>query len=1113
MKRTLRSLSAFLLSVLLLLATAIPVAAADSAPPDEFENCESNWGSDFKITFSDTEENHTWMSSVTSVTAAGTNYTKASSSFGVSSNTNYYTFYSSPGSYNTPYIIIGEGFAGDTANCIISATGYSDLILELDKTNHTAAIKNGGSVTPDPSACEHEGGTATCTDKAVCEKCSEPYGEVDPDNHNFVNGKCTRCHADDPDYNEPVPTPADLSISVNDSDSTYFILKVSGKDDYVSTLTSITYKDELLEKTDYKLGLNGTKYYLDTTNNAIYFDKFYGVPFKSGDIITLNHTTYGDLPLKITVSGSTVTVNPATADEEPGDNLVLHVRLVGYFEPAIVGQKGYDAISGASTSVSINKNSNVVVEAALTEQGQEPDESDWKLLHGSGITINTAETKINMANNFGMAGVYSSYDSSLTLGGTPSKEGEYPISVTLMDDQGRTATSNALIFYVYTGYEYLEDQLTLANCTQTADGKYMYDMIPWAMVNFCENDPQEVTVPEDIKAWYGSHTSGTYGELGHAIPSGNPQTQTLIIPSGCNLTFVNMDLLSSVRIVVQDGAKLTLRDSVVQGIVEVENGGIFSMNYDDYTQEFLAGASINGQLILKDGATLENAKIYSNTNNIPNGTEARQNTAPVVVVQGDVTVKGQVYIKGDEAPTGTDPATQKSYAGQTGLKVENSNLNITEGSVLAVYGGGRDATTSHGGTAILLDNGTISGEGMLIAVGGYGTFGSGGNAAEGSGTISTTNTYLEGGNAYHPSDASGIAASGSITVSSENQKLVDGTESGDVSENYWSNPADSNSVPNVDEIKEILGVPDTPAAKFTITFEPNGGKGEAYTQKVTADDGSVTLQANSFTRSKYRFKGWNTEANGSGTDYANGASITVNENTTLYAQWKKKSSSSSSVSANTQQYTIEISDSKNGSVSASTKKTEKDSTITLTVAPDEGYELSKLKVTDKNNETIKLTEKNNGKYTFTMPASTIIVKASFSEIENVSGILEKDKTIILTIDEQTASVFGESVLNDVAPVVRNDRTMLPIRFVAEALGAAVEWNDSLRKITITKEELIIEIFVDSPFALVNGNPIQLDSPAFIENNRTYLPLRFVAENLGAEVTWDQSTQQVTITVK
>lgn len=55
--------------------------------------------------------------------------------------------------------------------------------------------------------------------------------------------------------------------------------------------------------------------------------------------------------------------------------------------------------------------------------------------------------------------------------------------------------------------------------------------------------------------------------------------QTLYIPNGCNLTFVNMKILSSVHIIVEDGGTLNLMDSTVQGIIDVQSGGTFSMNY------------------------------------------------------------------------------------------------------------------------------------------------------------------------------------------------------------------------------------------------------------------------------------------------------------------------------------------------------------------------------------------------------------------------------------------------------------------------------------------------------------------------------------------------------
>ena len=398
-----------------------------------------------------------------------------------------------------------------------------------------------------------------------------------------------------------------------------------------------------------------------------------------------------------------------------------------------------------------------------------------------------------------MAGVYSVHDGSLTLAGTPASAGTYDISVSITDEDGHTATSNSLPFRIFGGEETLKEQLVLSNCTKTADGKYMYDMEPWAIKNFTDaSGDQSVTVPADVKAWYGSHTSGTYGELGYAVPEGTAQKQTLILPKGCNLTLVNMDILSSVKIIVENGAKLTLRDSVIQGVVEVQNGGTFSMNYNDYGKgEFLNGASINGQLILQDGATLENAKIYSNTNNIANGSSARHNTEPVVVVNGNVSLKGKVFVRGDEAPTGTDAATGKSYTGQRGLKV-NGTLTLEKDAVLAVFGGGKDATTSNGGTAVELNGGTITGEGKLICVGGDGHFGEGGNAVSGTGMISVANAYLEGGASVSKSSTPGKALADNVKLAgTTNRNLIDGENVNDIdydNDTYWR---DILTVPNL----------------------------------------------------------------------------------------------------------------------------------------------------------------------------------------------------------------------------------------------------------------------------------------------------------------------------
>ena len=116
----------------------------------------------------------------------------------------------------------------------------------------------------------------------------------------------------------------------------------------------------------------------------------------------------------------------------------------------------------------------------------------------------------------------------------------------------------------------------------------------------------------------------------------------------------------------------------------------------------------------------------------------------------------------------------------------------------------------------------------------------------------------------------------------------------------------------------------------------------------------------------------------------------------------------------------------------------------------------------------------------------------------------------LVIEEKTASVFGVIKENDVEPIIRNDRTMLPARFVAENLGATVEWDAEARVVTVKSEAVEIKLTIDSAVATVNGVEETLDSPAFIENDRTYTPVRFIAEKLGKTVDWSADLKMVII---
>ena len=529
---------------------------------------------------------------------------------------------------------------------------------------------------------------------------------------------------------------------------------------------------------------------------------------KSGDIITITAEGYNDLMFKLVIDKKGNA--KVSSDTTPGDIYQLHVKIEGSFEAAIVGQKKYDGVSSATTGgASGNKNSSVTVHGALVKQGTKPTDKDWEKLDywseiklkGSSVSIvpDTEKGTPESADS-GMEGGYMKTSSDLTLDGTPRDEGSYLISISITDDQGRTATSNSLPFRIYTGEETLADQIQIKNLKQYDNGLYAWDIMePWAIKNFGSNvdgEENSVCVPKDLEVWYGSHKSGTYGVLGNDIAwddvkAGNIP-QTLYIPEGCNLTLMNMKVLSSVRIVVENGGKLTLRDSTVQGIIDVQSGGTFSMNYDAFNKKFTTGASICGQLRLADGAILENAAIYSHTNYLANGNlKDRSNDEAVVLTTGNVTVKGQVFISGDDAG-----GTEK---GQTALKVKGGTLTLGDGAVLAAYGGdGKTLLYPNGGSAIELDNGTISGNGKVIALGGSVLFGSGSSAVSGTGTITTTEAYIQGATAYNRAGKNaqpGKSHDASVAINSgkkyvANGTLVDGTND-PLADLYWKSSIDA----------------------------------------------------------------------------------------------------------------------------------------------------------------------------------------------------------------------------------------------------------------------------------------------------------------------------------
>lgn len=116
---------------------------------------------------------------------------------------------------------------------------------------------------------------------------------------------------------------------------------------------------------------------------------------------------------------------------------------------------------------------------------------------------------------------------------------------------------------------------------------------------------------------------------------------------------------------------------------------------------------------------------------------------------------------------------------------------------------------------------------------------------------------------------------------------------------------------------------------------------------------------------------------------------------------------------------------------------------------------------------------------------------------------EYSESIIVTLN-------GEKITFDVQPQLINNRTMVPLRKIFEAMGADVAWDENTQTVTATKGNERVIATIDSKNVYINGETKTLDVPPMIVNDRTLVPVRFVAEAFGANVDWDESTQTVII---
>ena len=135
---------------------------------------------------------------------------------------------------------------------------------------------------------------------------------------------------------------------------------------------------------------------------------------------------------------------------------------------------------------------------------------------------------------------------------------------------------------------------------------------------------------------------------------------------------------------------------------------------------------------------------------------------------------------------------------------------------------------------------------------------------------------------------------------------------------------------------------------------------------------------------------------------------------------------------------------------------------------------------------------------------------------SVRAVLPRQTILVLHVGSTQMSVDGTAVTIDVAPQIIEGRTLLPIKWVAEPLGADVSWDATDRKVTVSLGSTVLELWIGKSQAHVNGKSVAIDPQnakvvPLIVSGRTMLPIRFVAEQLGADVQWEQATKTITIT--
>lgn len=478
-------------------------------------------------------------------------------------------------------------------------------------------------------------------------------------------------------------------------------------------------------------------------------------------------------------------------------------------------------------------------------------------------------------------------------------------------------------------------------------------------------------------------------------------------------------------ITVDLGGKLTVQDTEGGGVVDNEshgcaavwNNGTTVLNGGKYDRSKENGGSSSdaggnsyyvlvnhGKMEINDGVTvaqnghfssmIENGYFSYNSGNASSGYDPNTNAEyPDLTINGGSFSGGLNTVKNDDG--GKLEINGGNFSSVSQAVVLNWNEATISGGTFTINEEKVESVILNGYAADAIDQGKLTITG--------GTFTSNTDApvlttmnnssAKHSGTIDITGGTLNGDIVLTDPQTGGtleISQGAVINGDIINQKVADVTVSGGTVTGQVTNSGNGTitvtggTFPNADVSKYV------PKEACVISFYSAGGN---PVPSIVAKKGGQIKLPTCTRDGDYSFVGWWSDTK----TYDAGETITVNEDMTFTAQWHNESSSGGSSSGGSSSsssgdYAITVDAGKHGDVSVSPKRADKGDTVTITVDPDKGYEVDEVIVTNKDGDSIRVRDRGDGEYTFTMPDSKVTVEVTFVEASGELSFVDVAKS-------------------------------------------------------------------------------------------------------------------------